>query len=161
MVLDSLTGLGRCGFLSSGFVQNFQLWVGLLWSGLRFSGFGFLRSPAGGVCCWNILANWVKFLLGSLLGAEDLVSGTGFCWVWFWFLVFFLVVLAKPWCLISTSLESTVTNCCWFKCGCAFDFTGLGFGLGSWFGFFKFSRLNLGFFGVSIWVFWGFSFVLV
>jgi hypothetical protein len=125
------------------------------------SGFGFLTSLAGGVCCWNILANWVKFLLGNLLGVEGLVSGTGFWGLGglvstgfgfgFWFL--FLVVLAKPWCLISTSLESTATNCCWFKCGCGFGFTGFGFGFGSGFGFFNFSRVNLGIFGVSIWVF--------
>ena len=43
-----------------------------------FSGSGFLSSLAVGVCCWNILANWVKFLLGNLLGVEGLVSGTGF-----------------------------------------------------------------------------------
>ena len=103
-------------------------WFSLVWfiiSWFPGSGFcfGFLMGLAGGVCCWKFLANRVKFLLGSLLGVVGLVSGSGFLvmegvvstWFGFGLGIFFLVVLAKPLCLMIINLESTVTNCCWFR----------------------------------------------
>ena len=150
-----------------------SIWFLLQWIGFRFSwfpGFGFclLMSLEGGVCSWNILANWVKSLLGNLLGVEGLVSTIGFFGVTGLvsrrfvsiFGLFFLVVMAKPWCLMSCNLVSIFTNCFWLQCGCGFGFSGLVLGFGTGFGFFWFSMDNLGNLGVSAWFFLGLLFLL-
>ena len=96
------------------------------------------------------------------MGVEVMVSGSSFLvsglevstWFGFWLEVFFLVVLAKPLCFMSISLELIVMNCCWFRWGWGFGFRGFGFWFGTGVIFFEvFSKVSLGIFGVCI--FWG------
>ena len=120
------------------------------------------------MCCWNIFASWVKFLLIFLRGVDGWNVTAGLWWVGglvstgfgFGFGLLFLVVLASPVCLRSRILPSNFTNSCWFQWGWGFGFSGLVLGFGSWFGFFNVGNISFGNFWFSLGLSWGLLFLL-